>query len=287
MRRDPHSAWCRHPLAVQFRSFGLGLKVLEHPFDARNPSIFQFDINRTRDFGEYFRLWRGAQANKVELLSGDASIKQVLLRVKEARRAYTQTVRRSEFVKRSEVEAEARKAGGKIIAESRDEWTIQLWTPDEERRYLCGMDDVTLFVAQVREGSTVKEAHESLAPSEVRELEAETPGATVRQGEWFFLPLTVPQVRVLEETMKAKPGLIREAARVGQGNRPHVADQVVRIETRLRGKHRSFVREDVYARGVVRHPGHRDLILDEWRRVVRNREVEARPGELLRVLWID
>jgi hypothetical protein len=68
---------------------------------------------------------------------------------------------------------------------------------------------------------------------------------------------------------------------------PHLADLVVRIDRRMRSLHREQRRPEVFARGAVRHVDHRPLWLDAWRKVVRNREIDADTRQLRRVLWID
>ena len=63
---------------------------------------------------------------------------------------------------------------------------------------------------------------------------------------------------------------------LGGNGRSHVADAVVILEG-----------DRVYARGAVRHPDHKTLILDEWRRVYRNAEVRQESFGSNGVYWID
>lgn len=276
----------RDLLKKSFSCVPLGLKLLGGPIDPRSPSIFQMDLQQSPRFGEYFRIWPGARDNEVEVLSSDGSWRQLVLRVKEPRRRFFQTVRKDAWTTLAAVEARARSSDGRIISETRRDWQLELWTPADERRFLCGMDDLHLFVAQVREGSTVAEVHESLKPRQVREAEARWRGSIQRQGEWFFLPLTEDEAERLDAHLKAWPRALQSRHPVGPGGRRlHLADEVVAIDRRIRTRHRELRRPEVYARGLVIHSDHRDLPLDGWRKVVRNREVGA-PAQK-RLWWID
>jgi hypothetical protein len=277
----------RNLLVPSFESASLGCKLLGGAVDPKNPSIFQMDIHESRRFGEYFRIWPGAHDNQIEVLATESGVRQLVLRVKEARRRFTQQVRKNGGIQESEVEEQARAAGGRILAEYRDVWVLELWTPEEERRYLCGMDDVRLFIAQVQTGTTVAEAHESLKPRAVKDAELRWPGLVRRQGEWFFLPLAEQEQGGLTTRLDQDPKAIKLRRPVGPGRRPHVADEVVRVERRITGKRRTRRLETVYARGTVRHLDHRPLALDTWRRVIRNREVNATANDRLRLRWID
>jgi hypothetical protein len=283
--RSADGALRRDLLKKSFSRGGLGLKLLGGPIDSRNPSIFQMDIHQSPRFGEYFRIWPGARDNEIEALSFDEFRRQLVLRVKEPRRRFIQVVRKSPWTRQAEVEERARASGGRIVSETRYDWRLELWTPADERRFLCGMDDLHLFVAQVREGETVAQAHESLKPGAVRAAEALWPGRILRQGEWFFLPLSADEAERLTARLGTWPRSLRRRRPVGLGGRPHVADGVVTIDRRVRTGHREQRHPEVYAQGTVIHPDHRDLHLDGWRRVVRNREVNAPVDK--RVWWID
>jgi hypothetical protein len=276
-------------LKKSFRSIPLGLKLLSSPLHSTNRSIFQMDIQPSPRFGEYFRIWPGAADNEVEVLSSDRALKQLVLRVKEPRRRFVEVVRKSRWNNQEQAEARALSMGGRILAETRYDWRLELWTPEEDRRYLCGMDDLHLFLAQVEDGATVAEAHAALKPREVREAEALWPGSILRQGEWFFLPLSAEETERLRARLADWPRAVKRLEPVGPGGRNlHVADQVVRIDRRVRSRHREWRRPEVYARGRVVHADHRDLHLEGWRKVVRNREVSVPvPWEDRRVFWID
>jgi hypothetical protein len=266
-------------LAAGFRAVPLGFKELGGPIEPRSPEIVQMDINDSPRYGEYVRVWPGAADNLLQVLDVDRSLAQLVLRVKEGRRRFTQQVYVREG--RAQVEAEAQARGGRIIDEHGLFFTLELWTPAVERRYLIGRDDVRLFIAEVREGDTVDAAHLSLRPREVRQALARRPDQVLRQGEWFFLPLD-GEGELIERHLALHPRAPAREEPLAPARRPHVADEVVRLERRDRR------RRDTFARGAVRHADHRPLVLDGWRRVVRNREGrDTMDTGRTRVGWID
>jgi hypothetical protein len=283
--RSAEGALRRDLLKKSFSSVPLGFKLLARPIDFRSPVIFQMDIQPSRRFDEYFRIWPGARDNEIEVLSFDGPLRQLVLRLKEPRRRFLQVVPKSPWTRRAEVEERARASGGRIVSETRYDFRLELWTPAEERRFLCGMDDLHLFAAQVEEGDTVAQAHESLKPRAVREAETLWPGFIQRQGEWFFLPLSADEAERLAAHLEAWPRSLKHRRVVGPGGRPHVADGVVTIDRRIKTRHREWRHPEVHAQGTVIHPDHRELHLDGWRKVVRNREVGATVDK--RLLWID
>ncbi len=276
----------RAQLQRSFSVVPVGLKLLGGPVVPGNPAIFQMNIHQSQRFGEYVQIWPGARDNEIEVLSSEPSLLQLVLRVQEPRRRYVEIVRKTTFTKPERVEAHAAASGGRILKETRDDWRLEMWTPSVDRRYLCGRDDIHLFIAQVREGGSVAEAHESLKPDDVRRAEANSPAPALRQGEWFFLPPSGDESERLLQDMTQRPRALKLRAPVGEGGRPHVADHVFSVDRRTRNEHREYRRPEVYARGAVVHPDHRPLWLEDWRRVVRNREVRS-TGDGLRMRWID
>lgn len=276
----------RARLKESFSKVPVGLKLLGGPISPRSPSIFQMNIHHSRQFGEYVQIWPGDRRNEIEVLSMDRSLVQLVLRVKEPRRPYVEVVRKSAFESADTVAKRVHAAGGRILRETRYDWRVELWTPEFDRRYLCGRDDLHLFIAQVEVGDTVAQTHESLKPELVRQWEAARPGSIKRQGEWFFVPLSEEESQRLDEQLNVWPGAVKKRAPVGAGGRPHVADDVVTIDRRVRSKRREYRRPEVYARGLLVHPDHRNLHLSEWRRVVRNAEIHT-TNDQLRLSWID
>ena len=276
----------RAQLKESFSAVPIGLKLLDGPLQPGSPSIFQMSIHRSPRFGEYFQIWPGARDNEVEVLSADPSFLQLVLRIKEPRRRYVEVVPKWWRASLEAVEAHARSGGGRILKETRYDWRVEMWTPSVDRRYLCGRDDLHLFIAQVRDGDTVAQAHDSLKPDEVRRVEGLTPGVQ-RQGEWFFLPPSGEESERLDQDLRGRNRATRNAAPVGEGANPHVADLVVQVDRRTRSQHREYRRLETYARGSVLHADHRPLWLDGWRKVVRNREIAGDTPQTRRVRWID
>jgi len=285
-RNTESAALERGQLKKSFSDVPVGLKLLGGPVNPGNPAIFQMNIKRSPRFGEYFQIWPGDRNNEIEVLASDRSLAQLVLRVKEPRRRFVEIVRKTPWSKVEAVETHAHSNGGRILKETRYDWRLEMWTPAVDRRYLCGRDDLHLFIAQVREGNTVAEAQESLKPDIVRQAEILSPGGVQRQGEWFFLPLSGEESEGLVEHLKQRPRARLLGAPIGDGGRPHVADSVVNIDRRTRTKHREYRRREVYARGAVVHPDHRRLWLEDWKRVVRNQEIGG-SGDGLRIRWID
>jgi len=285
--RDAESAALeRARLKKSFATVPVGLKLLGGPMNTSNPAIFQMNIHRSRRFGEYFQIWPGDRHNEIEVLSSDCSFTQLVLRVQEPRRPFVQILRKSPWRTLEDAEAQARLNGGRVIQETRHDWRVELWTPAIDRRYLCGKDDLHLFIAQVARGDTVPEAHESLRPDEVRRAEALSAGAFVRQGEWFFLRPSGEESERLAAQLRDRPRALKLSAPIGSGRTPHIADFVAAVDRRTRTQHREYRVREVYARGAVVHPDHRPLWLKDWRKVVRNREI-GRTVDTPRIRWID
>ena len=115
--------------------------------------------------------------------------------------------------------------------------------------------------------TTVRDAHGSLRTDTVRNFEARNRRArVVRQGEWFFLPITRGQRKNLEK------GIVLAKTAIGFQplGKPHVADE------------RVVVGINEFIRGRVRHPDHKTVRFDDWVHVVRNTE-----DRRLATNWID
>jgi len=267
-----------------FRTVGLGIKVVGAPIQPGSPGIFQLDVRRGRDC-EYFRIWPGARDIDFAVLDGDARFRQVVLRVREPRRPYEAIVPKWSWRTPAWAKEEARRLGGETLRDTGRHWVFRLWTPDQERRYLCGFDERSLFIAQIRQGDTVSGAHTSLMPEEVSGYQ--DPLRVIRQGEWFFLPAMDQDLAALRDYVPTHPRSVRESEPLGPGGQPHVADEVVVIDRRERPRGREMRRREILARGRVRHPDHAELCLQAWHRVVRNRAVAPAGPDLQRLKWID
>jgi hypothetical protein len=247
-------------LEKHFARAGLPLEILRHP--AINPyatDIFQLDI-RTQRRGnrrkETFRVWTGNSENRVEVFSTERKLRQLTLFVHEASRRFELTLSKSQPLAR----------GDRVIRVGSNWKRVERWTPSAQRRYLCGLDERHLFIAQYSRGNTVEAARES--------LRGEIEGGTLRQGEWFFIPLSRDELDRLRRDARRFAVLRKEP--LGPGGRPHVADEVIRIP----GTQNAVL----FARGRVRHVEHRTVRLREWHRVIRNMEVV---DEANGVGWVD
>ena len=255
-----------------FKSFErarLRLDLPRVPIVPANPEIFQMDIQRHRG-AEWFRLWKGADDNTVLATDVDLGRRQLMLLVQEPSRPFEERVYKG---RRTDPPSSHRKL--RLLRLDGQYWVFERWTPSARRRYLCGMDETHLFIAEVSGGTTVRDAHRELKPAEVREVERSSPGRILRQGEWFFVPPSPVESRLIAAAVQGTPWIVRRSESLGGNGRPHVADEILRLEGR------------VYARGRVRHPDHATLDLVAWRRVYRNAEVRQAGFGSNGVYWID
>ena len=256
-------------LSRPFESAGLRLALPDRPLVPLNAEIFQMDIHRDRG-PETFRLWKGHASNLIHVTDTDKGRRQLVLLVQEPPRPFEETVR-----KRGRFSAPFDYSGLRLVTETAAAWTFERWTPATRRRYLCGMDEQHLFIAEFAGGTTVRDAHRLLKPEAVRDADRSAPGRTLRQGEWFFVRPAAAEARLLELRLCESPYIVHRTESLGGNGRPHVADEVVRLD-----------RDRVYARGRIRHPDHKTLLLTEWRRVHRNAELRAAIGGN-GVFWVD
>lgn len=180
-----------------------------------------------------------------------------------------------------------------------------------KNKYLCGHDERHWFVAGIPETApvgTVRQAKEALQPREVQNAVARRGvssksrnrrknAAFIRQGEWFFLPLTDIAV---DKSLVLK----NEPLRRGNGGKAHWVDECYRtggeavlvcsrypnglteaqyrvvLSSNRNAKNWGWVsmrrNPGVYVRGRVRHPDHATIMLHGWHQVVMNTENESR-----------
>lgn len=267
-------------LVTRFAKADLPLALAGTPIASgrgSNAEIVQLDIERRRR-AERFRLWRGHADNRVEALGVDRSLRQLVLLVDEPRRRFE-----LEISPWGRVDPSMRV----VRKEGRRRW-IEQWTPARKRHFLCGMDEAHLFIAELPRGvSTVRDAHAALRNPALDALERRADGRTIRQGEWFFIPLSVNEEALIEgaasQRVVHRRAGIAQAARLRRLGRPHVADEVF------------FVREDdprrdlprgIFVRGAVRHPDHKTLVFRHWSRVLANTEASS-GAPVEGVYWVD
>ncbi len=191
---------------------------------------------------------------------------------------------------------------------------------DGKHKFLCGHDERHWFVAAVPErsgASTVSQAFEALRPSAVRaELSRKhvrvknrnrrRNEAFLRQGEWFFVPVSrpvsfSPLIILKDEPLRrggGKPHLCEELVRVG-GELVYVCNQypngvtegqyrrLIGQKPELRHLHWITQRRNpgVFVRGRVRHSDHKTIFLDGWHEVLMNTETQA--AAMRHVAFID
>jgi len=257
----------RH-LTTHFAKARLPLELVERPFvrGAGMADIVQLDVARPdRDSQrERFRLFTGAAGNRVEVEGVDAHRSQLVLMVHEPRRRFENFISNWQWRQKT--------PPPNVVRADKRGWFTEAFTVDRKRHFLMGMDEQHLFVAQLPRGtSTVQGAHQLLKSDEVRQAERGAFEKTVRQGEWFFVWLHHRElVEVEAEAVKFRARLrldvgIAEAAGIRRLGRPHVADEVLVLGSR------------VYVRGRVRHPDHATVEFRPWRRAIANTEAFEQP----------
>lgn len=171
-------------------------------------------------------------------------------------------------------------------------------TSDSKRHMLMGLDESHLFVAQLPKGvSTIRDAHVSLKRPELVAAEGKT-GAAPRQGEFFFVPATEYESRLIETGLSKNQLIMERTVPIGpfmvdnlhgvaargrnvrqaRGN-PHTVDELVVVPQQVIGS------RDVFVRGRVRHVDHKTRRFFHWMKVILN--AEANQGLVRGVGWVD
>lgn len=305
-----------HSLVRRFADAGLPLVLSERPLvvglggrGARD--IVQIDIARKTNGSrrqEWFRLYLGAEENRVEVVGLDKNFGQVVVMIHEPDREFFEQIpwgliHDIDFAQPDWVEAVARKVSVRpeaVFVSSRSRGpkgrpitvSVKRRTPSAKRHILAGLDERQLFLAQLPRGvSGVREAHDILKSGEVTLAEGRGIKA-VRQGEWFFLEANGDEVRRLEDGL-ARNLLILErsvpigpftdrSARMGGARRvrqfrgnPHTADELVVLPGSPVGNGFPVRERDVFIRGRVRHIDHATVTFSAWHKVIRNAEANA------------
>jgi len=215
-----------------------------------------------------FSIWPGSDDNRVQVLDADKDLRQIVLMVQE--NGGTFKIKEYDWKLRKQVERDVKVFPAK-------------------RRFLIGFDERDAFMAQLPADAritTVDAAHRSLYnPS----LPKKGSAKVIRQGEWFFVPATPDELKLIDSYKM----VIKKKTRIGEDRRgkPHTADEYLALGTSIRrvvDKISGRIREErtgpatMYARGAVRHADHAVIRLAKWHKVLRNtedRSVNAR--------WID
>lgn len=202
---------------------------------------------------------------EVKVLGIDSRINQAVLMVHEPEREFVERVWNPDT---RELEDVARK------------------TSEAKRRFLVGMDECHLFIAQLTSPATsVQQAHEGLRPRSVPAGRAAKKLKIVRQGEWFFQPANGGELERIQRHV-ARSGVERNVA-IGRGRgllrgRPHVVSESVLLVVNQsmtpvvrRGRTvgvQTFRETLEFVRGRVKHPDHHVVEFYEWQKVFLNTE---------------
>ena len=255
-----------------FERAGLRYVEAKAPFasGAAGALIFGMSIEERDTLHERFAIWPGSET-QLDVVDADPRVKQVVLHVKEPVRMF-----RQDWVVLSDEDLEDRliREPATIIERVGHYVKVERTTPAADRYFLSGQDESHYFITQLpRSVSSVRDAHDALRPELARR-----PG-TLRQGEWFFVPLDPRQTEHLTQFLaRAGRDLVRRDAPLdvfGRGA-PHIAEELLRNDRHANA---------VFARGVIRQaPRHKPLDLGrEWRMVVRNLEIDLPSA----VDWVD
>lgn len=270
-------------LVIEFTKHGLRARSASHPF-AVGPDahlVFGLDIWERDTDAEEIYIWPGEGAD-VQVLAGDAERQQVVLSVEEPERTFQDRWR---VWNQEDLASEAERRGARVISFDGRMALVELKTTPARRHFLVGQDETHYFVCQLpRLVASVADAHEALRPPEAARQ------GTVRQGEWFFVPLAEEEAEAFHRALAANELLTRpNGVILGPSDdrgmfpteNPHAADRLVWNPWPLA----EMPRGTEFVCGVVRQaPRHRPLDLGvEWHRVVRNLEVPNAGG----VTWYD
>lgn len=300
-------------LVRRFAEAGLQLVLSDRPIvgglgGRGAASIVQIDIQRAVNGSrrrEWFRIFPGAEENRIEVVGIDKKIAQLVLMVHEPQREFFEDVPFSrvkdydtstpgwieELAKNLQVRvgdvAPNIGRGGMLFSVR-----IRRKSPSQKRHFLCGVDERQLFIAQLPKAvSTVREAHASLKRPELLLAEGRV-GRATRQGEFFFVPSMPPEIDQIEHGLKKNTLIIERSVPIGpfmvegairgqrvrqfRGN-PHTADELVISPGVIRGR-------EIFIRGRVRHVDHATVKFSQWVKVILN--AEANQGQAFGG-WID
>jgi hypothetical protein len=297
----------REHLVRQFADAGLTLVLHDRPIigglgGRGSRDIVQIDIARKTNGSrrqEWFRIFPGAEENRISVVGTDKRYGQVVLMIHEPVREFYEPLPFWAFSASLSREpgwqaAVARKTGVREqdVMVDHGQVRVRRRTPDSKRHLLAGLDERQLFLAQLPRGvSTVREAHAILKTGSV--AFAESQGVdSVRQGEWFFLEASKEETQAIEDGLRQNllvmehnvpigpftDGAVRaRRVRQSRGN-PHTADELVVLPGALPVSGFPIRTREVFIRGRVRHVDHAAVNFSGWRKVVRNAEANVGQG---------
>jgi hypothetical protein len=239
-------------LELWFTKAGLPIKVEKQPLGSigsaiNNNDIFQMtiEIKRKKKGKEYFRIFPGHKNNDVRVIDANSGKQQVILQVNEPEREYTV----------------------KSWDPNKRDWIYERQkTPGFLRKYLMGMDESHLFIAELPRNSgpinKIKDAHKALKPNDIIENKNDI-SRTKRQGEWFFIPATPDELKKINENLN----LVEKKRALGgskwRSRNLHIADILITIK------------DEEFAKGKISHIEHKTLKLHGWFKVLKNNEART------------
>ncbi len=193
-------------IKLWFNKANLSIKIEGNPISGGSAlnvkDVFQFSIHTKNK--EYFRMYKGAEDNLIQVLDIDKNNRQVLFQVKELEREYQ-------------------------VYNQREDRYISQKTPNDLRKYLAGMDESHLFISRLPNNlgiiNKVKDAHRILKPNNINKKKS----TSKRQGEWFFIPVTTEEDSLIEHSKI----LIRKKYILRSSGKPHIAEHGVKIKDKI------------------------------------------------------
>jgi hypothetical protein len=278
-----------HHLVSRFAHADLDLRLADAPFagGVNAANLFQLDIRRARAHdvrSEHFLAWTGAKESLAAVQGVDPRQHQLVLVVRENAMEFEEAVPRwmvklassapgSMEWKRS-IAARAGVSADSVVARSGGASIVRS-TRGSTRHMLVGRDERQLFMCELPAPcTTVRQAHEALRAPAARASSRSRSALErpIRQGEWFFVVPSTPEIDELEALIRGNRVVVRRKASINafiwRSGKPHIADEIAAVVNRAGPWQR------VYVRGGVRHPDHKTVELRQWRQVVRNLEVD-------------
>lgn len=214
---------------------------------------------------------------RIELISANKKQRQAVLKIEELPRKITRSVetydpKRDNIISRfgvivpknTKFHVKHENTFPTAIAgemKKRYYYSVTAKIPRSSTHFLIGYDENHLFISMLpRHVTSVADAHLALLPKELWNRKD-----YLRQGEFFFVPATERQKKLLCTTNKDTHDRL-ELVKSNGDESDHKAAATIIIDST------SFVS------GAIKHSRHKTLFLNGWYRVVNNREVVQRQG---------
>jgi hypothetical protein len=252
--------------------------------------IFQLDIRRERPRdirSEHFLAWLGSSSSAA-VQGSDHKERQLVLAVREGSTSFEESVpgwivwaANQQFSPGSMEwkKAIANRAGNGVRAADilavKGGASLVRETKGSTRHMLVGRDERQLFMCELpRPCTSVKQAHDALRTPIARSRSRSKLDQPIRQGEWFFIPITSEQSEGISRAISSNRVVVRRKTSINsiipRMGKPHVADEIVVLQVGVGVR----LELHVYVQGAVRHADHKTIHISHWRRVVRNLEVD-------------